>query len=48
MKTICLIISFLWIGLGTFVQLSSYPAYNYLGFDYNSFSLAGRSVQKMR
>ena len=35
-KIICLIISFLWIGLGTFIQLSSYPDYNYLGFDYDS------------
>jgi hypothetical protein len=35
-KIVCFIISFLWIGLGTFVQISSYPDYNYLGFDYNS------------
>ncbi len=36
-KIACLIISLLWIGLGTFIQLSGYPDYNYLGFDYNSF-----------
>ena len=37
MKNICLIVSFLWISLGTFIQLSAYPDYNYLGFDYSSF-----------
>jgi hypothetical protein len=26
----------LWISLGTFIQISAYPAYNYLEFDYNS------------
>lgn len=36
-KVICLIISIAWIGLGTIVQLSGYPAYNYLGFAYDSF-----------
>jgi len=30
------LISFLWIGLGTLMQISSYPAYNFLGFDYDS------------
>jgi len=37
MKITCLIISFLWIGLGTAIQFSGFPAYNYLGFDYNTF-----------
>jgi hypothetical protein len=37
MKIICLTISFLWIGVGTFIQISAYPTYNYLGFDYDSF-----------
>lgn len=37
MKIIYLIISFLWIVLGTFIQLSGYPDYNYWGLDYNSF-----------
>jgi hypothetical protein len=36
-KLTCLTISFLWIALGTFIQLSSYPSYNYLNFDYSSF-----------
>jgi len=36
MKITSLIISFLWIGLGTVIQISAYPAYNYLGFDYSS------------
>jgi len=36
-KYTCLIISFLWISLGTIIQLSAFPAYNLLGFDYNSF-----------
>ena len=35
-KLITFIISFLWISLGTFIQISGYPAYNYFGFDYNS------------
>ena len=30
---ICLIISFLWIGLGTFLQISAYPPYNYFRLD---------------
>ena len=37
MKITCLIISFLWIGLGTVVQIASFPDYNYFGFDCNSF-----------
>ena len=37
MKTNCLIISLLWVILGTFVHLSMFPDYNYLGFDYDSF-----------
>jgi hypothetical protein len=37
MKITSLIISFLWIGLGTVIQISTSPAYNYFGFDYNSF-----------
>ena len=36
-KLITFIISFLWISLGTVIQIMGYPAYNYLGFDYNSF-----------
>jgi len=36
-KTISFLISFLWISLGTVVQVSGYHDYNYLGFDYNSF-----------
>ena len=32
---ICLIISFLWIGLGTFLQISAYPPYNYFRLDYS-------------
>ena len=35
-KIISFIISFLWIGLGTLVILSSSPKYNFLGFDYDS------------
>ena len=35
-KVISFIISFLWIGLGTLMQISAYPANNILGFDYNS------------
>ena len=35
-KIASLIISFLWIGLGTLVQLAGYSAYNYLGFDCDS------------
>lgn len=35
-KITSLIISFLWIGLGTLVQLAGYSAYNYLGFEYGS------------
>ena len=37
MKITCLIISFLWISLGTFIQISGFPDYNVLGFDYSSF-----------
>ena len=36
-KIISFIISFSWIGLGTLMQISSYPTYNFLEFDYNSF-----------
>jgi tryptophan-rich sensory protein len=36
-KTISFIISFFWIVLGTLMQISAYPRYNFLNFDYNSF-----------
>jgi len=35
-KTKSFIISFFWICLGTLMQISSYPANNFLNFDYNS------------
>ncbi len=35
-KIVCLIISLLWIGIGTLMQISGYPNYNFLGFDYSS------------
>ncbi len=35
-KVISFAISFLWISLGTLMQLSAYPSYNFLHFDYNS------------
>lgn len=35
-KIVAFIISFLWIGLGTLMQISSYPTCNLLEFDYNS------------
>ena len=35
-KIISFMISFFWIGLGTLVHLSAYPACNFLGFDYDS------------
>ena len=35
-KIISLIISFLWIGLGTVIHISNIPDYNYLRFDYDS------------
>ena len=35
-KIVCFIISLLWVGFGAFIQISAYPDYNYLGFDYNS------------
>jgi hypothetical protein len=34
---ISFIISLLWICLGTLMQISAYPEYNFLGFNYNSF-----------
>jgi len=35
-KITSLIISFLWISLGTVIQISAYSTYNYFGFDCNS------------
>ncbi|MCP9763566.1 hypothetical protein EGI31_11420 [Lacihabitans soyangensis] len=35
-RTISFILSFIWIGLGTLMQISSYPRHNFLNFDYNS------------
>jgi len=35
-KIISLIISFLWVGFGTIIQISTFPDYNYWGFEYGS------------